>query len=151
LRRHDVDGGLGRIIEYYGPGVAELKVMDRHVLANQGVEAGAVTTIFPSDEETRRYLAAQGREQDWSPLAAEADASYDVEEEIDLSALEPLIALPSSPGKARWRGRTSTSPTSGLRPTPAIAISRSSQRSSQVGGLRRESRSISTRRHAKPS
>jgi len=99
LRRHDVHGGLGRIIEYYGPGVAELKVMDRHVLANQGVEAGAVTTIFPSDEETRRYLAAQGREQDWRPLAAEADASYDVEEEIDLSALEPLIALPSSPGK----------------------------------------------------
>jgi len=99
LRRHDVDGGLGRIIEYHGPGVAELKVMDRHVMANQGVEAGAVTTIFPSDEETRRYLAAQGREQDWRPLAAETDASYDVEEEIDLSALEPLIALPSSPGK----------------------------------------------------
>jgi aconitate hydratase len=73
--------------------------MDRHVIANMGVEAGAVTTIFPSDEETRLYLAAQGREQDWRPLAAEANASYDVEEEIDLSALEPLIALPSSPGK----------------------------------------------------
>jgi aconitate hydratase len=98
LRRHDVDGGLGRIIEYHGPGVAELKVMDRHVIANMGVESGAVTTIFPSDEETRRYLAAQGREQDWHPLAAEANASYDGEEEIDLSALEPLIALPSSPG-----------------------------------------------------
>ena len=99
LRRHDVDGGHSRIIEYYGPGVAELKAMDRHVIANMGVEVGAVTTIFPSDEETRRYLAAQGREQDWRPLAGEANASYDVEEEIDLSALEPLIALPSSPGK----------------------------------------------------
>jgi aconitate hydratase len=94
-----VDGGRGRIIEYYGPGVAELKTMDRHVIANMGVEAGAVTTIFPSDEETRRYLASQGREKDWRPLAGEANASYDIEEEIDLSALEPLIALPSSPGK----------------------------------------------------
>jgi len=74
LRRHDVSGGHGRIIEYYGPGVAELKVMDRHVIANMGVEVGAVATIFPSDEETRRYLAAQGREQDWRPLAAEANA-----------------------------------------------------------------------------
>jgi aconitate hydratase len=94
-----VDGGHGRIIEYYGPGVAELKTMDRHVIANMGVEVGAVTTVFPSDEETRRYLASQGREQDWRPLAGEANASYDIEEEIDLSALEPLIALPSSPGK----------------------------------------------------
>ena len=74
LRRHDVSGGHGRIIEYYGPGVAELKVMDRHVIANMGVEVGAVATIFPSDEETRHYLAAQGREQDWRPLAAEANA-----------------------------------------------------------------------------
>jgi aconitate hydratase len=99
LRRHDVDGGRGRIIEYYGPGVGELKAMDRHVIANMGVEVGAVTTIFPSDEETRRYLAAQGREQDWRPLAAEANAAYDFDEEVDLSALEPMIALPSSPGK----------------------------------------------------
>jgi len=83
LRRHNVDGGHGRIIEYYGPGVAELKTMDRHVIANMGVEAGAVTTIFPSDEETRRYLASQGREKDWRPLAGEANASYDIEEEID--------------------------------------------------------------------
>jgi aconitate hydratase len=99
LRRHDVDGGHGRIIEYYGPGITELTAMDRHVIANMGVEVGAVTTIFPSDEETRRYLAAQGREQDWRPLAAETNVHYDIEEEIDLSALEPLIALPSSPGK----------------------------------------------------
>lgn len=99
LRRHDVDGGHGRIIEYHGPGITELTAMDRHVIANMGVEVGAVTTIFPSDEETRRYLAAQGREQDWHPLAAETNVHYDIEEEIDLSALEPLIALPSSPGK----------------------------------------------------
>jgi aconitate hydratase len=57
LRRHDVAGGRGRIIEYYGPGVAELTAMDRHVIANMGVEVSAVTTIFPSDQETRRYLA----------------------------------------------------------------------------------------------
>ncbi len=98
LRRHDVAGGRGRIIEYYGPGVAELTPMDRHVIANMGVEVGAVTTIFPSDQETRRYLAAQGREEDWRPLAAEGNAAYDIDEELDLSALEPLIALPSSPG-----------------------------------------------------
>jgi aconitate hydratase len=98
LRRHDVDGGRGRIIEYYGPGVAELTTMDRHVIANMGAEVSAVTTIFPSDQETRRYLAAQGREEDWRPLAAEGNAVYDIDEELDLSALEPLIALPSSPG-----------------------------------------------------
>ncbi|HEX4593806.1 MAG TPA: aconitase family protein, partial [Bryobacteraceae bacterium] len=96
LRRHNVDGGHGRIIEYYRLGVAELMPMDRHVIANQGVETGAITTVFPSDHSTRRYLASQGREQDWRPLAGEANASYDIEEEIDLSALEPLIALPSS-------------------------------------------------------
>ena len=63
-----------------------------------GVEVSAVTTIFPSDQETRRYLAAQGREEDWRPLAADGNAVYDIDEELDLSALEPLIALPSSPG-----------------------------------------------------
>jgi aconitate hydratase len=136
-------------------GVAELKVMDRHVIANMGVEAGAITTIFPSDEETRRYLAAQGREQDWRPLAAEANASYDVEEEIDLSALEPLITLPSSPGKVvpvrEVEGQDVYQSYIGSSANPAIAISRSSQRSSEVSGSRRGSRSISTRHHVKPS
>ena len=101
LRRHDVDGGYGRIVEYHGPGVATLSAMDRHVIANMGAELGATTTVFPSDDEVRRFLASEGREDDWVELLADEDAAYDAEEEIDLSALEPLIALPSSPGKVR--------------------------------------------------
>jgi aconitate hydratase len=98
LRRHDVKGGVGRIIEYYGPGVDALSAMDRHVIANMGAELGATTTVFPSDDETRRYLRAQQREDAWSELRADEGASYDIDEHIDLSALEPLIARPSSPG-----------------------------------------------------
>jgi aconitate hydratase len=98
LRRHDVDGGRGRIIEYYGPGLESLSAMDRHVLANMGTELGATTTVFPSDGETRRFLMGEGREADWTPLSADAGADYDVHEEIDLARLEPLIAKPSSPG-----------------------------------------------------
>jgi aconitate hydratase len=101
LRRHDVDGGYGRIVEYHGPGVAALSAMDRHVIANMGAELGATTTVFPSDDEVRRFLASEGREEDWVELLADEDAAYDVQDEIDLSALEPLIALPSSPGKVR--------------------------------------------------
>lgn len=99
LRRHDVDGGLGRIIEYHGPGLAGLSAMDRHVIANMGAELGATTSVFPSDTTVRRFLAREGREADWREIVADADCRYDVEEEIDLSQLEPLIALPSSPGK----------------------------------------------------
>lgn len=98
LRRHGVDGGLGRVIEYHGPGLAGLSAMDRHVIANMGAELGATTSVFPSDEETRRFLESQGRDAEWQELAADADASWDVEDEIDLSSLEPLIARPSSPG-----------------------------------------------------
>ncbi len=98
LRRHGVRGGRGRIVEYHGPGVATLSAMDRHVIANMGAELGATTTVFPSDEETRRFLAAQGREDEWRPLSADDGARYDVEDEIDLGALEPLIAKPQSPG-----------------------------------------------------
>ncbi|MDQ3966324.1 MAG: aconitate hydratase [Actinomycetota bacterium] len=98
LRRHGVDGGAGRIVEYYGPGLAGLSAMDRHVIANMGMEIGATTTVFPSDDEVRRFLRRQDREEDWTELAADEGATYDVEEEIDLSELEPLIALPSSPG-----------------------------------------------------
>jgi aconitate hydratase len=101
LRRHDVDGGYGRIVEYHGPGVATLTAMDRHVIANMGAELGATTTVFPSDGEVRRFLASEQREDDWIELLPDAGASYDVDDEIDLSALEPLIALPSSPGKVR--------------------------------------------------
>jgi aconitate hydratase len=101
LRRHDVDGAYGRIVEYHGPGLVSLGAMDRHVIANMGAELGATTSVFPSDDEVRRFLASEGREEDWTELRADDDASYDVEEEIDLSELEPLIALPSSPGKVK--------------------------------------------------
>ncbi len=99
LRRHDVSGGIGRIIEYSGPGLAGLSAMDRHVIANMGAELGATATVFPSDDEVRRFLTSEEREGDWTEMVADADATYDLEEEIDLSTLEPLIALPSSPGK----------------------------------------------------
>lgn len=98
LRRHDVDGGVGKIIEYYGPGLAQLSAMDRHVIANMGAELGATTTVFPSDDIVRRFLKGEGRENDWTELLADDDAEYDEHDEIDLSTLEPLIAKPSSPG-----------------------------------------------------
>ncbi|MGD8830627.1 MAG: aconitate hydratase [Pseudomonadales bacterium] len=98
LRRHDVDGGDGYILEYHGPGLAGLSAMDRHVIANMGQELGAITSVFPSDEQTERFLADQGRASAWRPLAADVGAAYDREEHIDLSGLVPLIALPSSPG-----------------------------------------------------
>jgi aconitate hydratase len=99
LRRHDVDGGMGKIIEYYGPGLQHLSAMDRHVIANMGAELGATTSVFPSDEMTREFLKSQQRESDWREIIADKNASYDEHDEIDLSKLEPLIALPSSPGK----------------------------------------------------
>jgi len=98
LRRHGVSGGRGRVIEYHGPGLAELSAMDRHVIANMGAELGATTSVFPSDGEVRRFLESQQRGDDWRELVADEDASYDVTEQIDLSSLEPLIACPSSPG-----------------------------------------------------
>jgi aconitate hydratase len=97
LRRHSVKGGVGRIIEYYGPGVATLSATDRAIMGNMGAELGATTSLFPSDERTREFLRAQGREEAWQPLAADADATYDDHEEIDLTSVEPLIACPSSP------------------------------------------------------
>ncbi len=98
LRRHGVDGGFGRIIEYHGPGLEELSAMDRHVIANMGAELGATTTVFPSDAETLSFLAYEEREHDWQEVRADPGATYDHEDEIDLSTLEPLIACPSSPG-----------------------------------------------------
>jgi aconitate hydratase len=98
LRRHGVKGGVNRIIEYHGPGLARLTAMDRHVIANMGAELGATTTVFPADEQVRAFLRAEQREEDFVELLADQDAAYDVTEEIDLSSLEPLIALPSSPG-----------------------------------------------------
>jgi len=98
LRRHGVDGGVGKVIEYYGPGLEGLSAMDRHVIANMGTELGATTTVFPADAAVRRFLAAQGRAEVFREIAADSDAVYDEHEEIDLSTLEPLVALPSSPG-----------------------------------------------------
>lgn len=99
LCRHDVKGGVGCVLEYYGPGVKYLTAMDRHVIANMGAELGATGTVFPSDEQTLKFLRSQNREGDWIPLTADKDAAYDLHDEINLSSLEPLIALPSSPGK----------------------------------------------------
>src|SRR5439155_7373703 len=97
LRRHDVKGGRGRILEYHGPGLEHLRAMDRHVIANMGAELGATTTVFPSDDAVRRFLSTEGRKDAWAELVADDDATYDIDEEIDLSTLEPLIAKPSSP------------------------------------------------------
>ncbi|MBS4220640.1 aconitate hydratase [Bacillus sp. FJAT-49711] len=98
LRRYDVKGGVGKVIEYYGQGVETLSAMDRHVIANMGAELGATGTVFPSDQEIKRFLKEQGREDDWIELVADAETKYDLTEEINLSELEPLIAKPSSPG-----------------------------------------------------
>ncbi|MFZ5761006.1 MAG: aconitate hydratase [Thermodesulfobacteriota bacterium] len=97
LRRLTVKGGVGYIMEYFGPGVKELSVTDRASITNFGAELGATTSVFPSDENTLGFLRSQGREESWVELAADADARYDEVMEIDLSALEPLIACPSSP------------------------------------------------------
>src|SRR5690625_1526104 len=98
LRRHDVKGGVGKVIEYYGPGVETLSAMDRHVIANMGAELGATGTVFPSDQEIKNFLDSQDRVGDWEALQPDKGATYDVDEIIDLSELEPLVAKPSSPG-----------------------------------------------------
>ena len=98
LRRYGVKGCVGKIVEYYGPGVTNLSATDRETIGNMGTELGATSTVFPSDENTRAYLQAQGRGSSWVPLAADDGAEYDEHAEIDLANLEPLIACPSSPG-----------------------------------------------------
>jgi aconitate hydratase len=97
LRRLTVKGGVGKIFEYFGEGVKELSVPERATITNMGAELGATTSIFPSDEITRAYLKAQGREEDWIELLPDHDAEYDEVIEIDLSQLESLIACPHSP------------------------------------------------------
>jgi Aconitase A len=97
LRRLTVKGGVGKIFEYFGEGVKELSVPERATITNMGAELGATTSIFPSDEITRAYLKAQGREEDWVEILPDPDAEYDEVIEIDLSQLEPLIACPHSP------------------------------------------------------
>ncbi len=98
LRRNDVKGCVGKIIEYYGPGVSNLSATDRETIGNMGTELGATSTVFPSDENTKRYLEAQGRGDAFVPLYADDGATYDEQDEIDLSKIEPLIACPTSPG-----------------------------------------------------
>jgi aconitate hydratase len=97
LRRLTVKGGVGKIFEYFGEGIKELSVPERATITNMGAELGATTSIFPSDEITRAYLRAQGREEDWVEILPDPDAEYDEIIEIDLSQLEPLIACPHSP------------------------------------------------------
>ncbi len=99
LRRLTVKGGIGKIIEYHGEGVASLTVPERSTITNMGAELGATTSIFPSETNTRNYLRSQKREDAWKPMAADADATYDEELVIDLEKLEPLIAQPHSPDK----------------------------------------------------
>ena len=97
LRRLSVKGGVGKIMEYSGEGLKTLSVPERATIANMGAELGATTTVFPSDEVTRAFFKAQGREDDWSELMPDLDAEYDEEISIDLSALHPLAAMPHSP------------------------------------------------------
>ncbi len=97
LRRRSVKGGVGWVIEYFGPGVAGLSLTQRAAITNMGAELGATSSIFPSDGRTAEFLRAAGREAEFIPLAADGDATYDEVETIDLSGLEPLIARPSSP------------------------------------------------------
>lgn len=97
LRILSVKGGVGAIIEWGGPGVASLSVPERATITNMGTELGATTSIFPSDEVTRRFLAAQGREDDFLLLESDPDAVYDRVISMDLGSLEPLIACPNSP------------------------------------------------------
>lgn len=101
LRMLSVKGGVGKVIEYNGEGVKTLTVPERATITNMGAELGATTSIFPSDEVTRSFLKAQGREQDWVELCSDSDAVYDETYEIDLSALEPLAACPHSPDNVK--------------------------------------------------
>ena len=98
LRRLGVKGGLKRVFEYSGPGIATLSVPERATITNMGAELGATTSIFPSDGMTEHFLTAQGRGEDFMPLTADDDAEYDDMIELDLSTLEPMVALPHSPG-----------------------------------------------------
>ncbi len=97
LRRHSVKGGVGKVLEYTGPGVKTLTVPERATIANMGAELGATTSLFPSDELTRAFLRSQQRESVWIPLGPDPDASYDETWEVDLGSLEPLVAQPHSP------------------------------------------------------
>lgn len=97
LRRLTVKGGYGKVLEYVGDGIRALTVPQRATIANMGAELGATSSLFGSDEQTRRFLASQGRVHEWIPLEADPGAPYDGEVVVELSSLEPMIALPHSP------------------------------------------------------
>ncbi|MFX0086619.1 MAG: aconitate hydratase [Candidatus Hodarchaeota archaeon] len=98
LRRMSVKGGVGKILEYFGPGVKTLSVPERATITNMGAETGATTSIFPSDEVTREFLRWQKREEQWTEIPEGTDSDFDEVIEINLSELEPLVAKPHSPG-----------------------------------------------------
>lgn len=97
LRRLTVKGGVGKVMEFTGDGVATLSVPERATITNMGAELGATSSLFPSDAETRKWLAAQGRTEVWREVLPDGDAAYDEHIEIDLSSLEPMVAKPHSP------------------------------------------------------
>ncbi|MDA8427038.1 MAG: aconitate hydratase [Treponema sp.] len=101
LARFGTKGNVGRVFEYVGEGVKSLSVPERATIANMGAECGVTTTIFPSDEATAAFLRSQGREADWTELGADEDAVYEAEFRLELSSIEPLAALPHSPGNVR--------------------------------------------------
>ena len=101
LRRLSVKGGVGKVFEYGGEGVKTLTVPERATICNMGTELGATTSIFPADEETYRFLKAQGREKDFRALSADPDAEYDEVIELDLLEVEPLVACPHSPDNVK--------------------------------------------------
>ncbi len=106
LKLLTVKGGVGRIFEYKGDGVANLSIYERGTITNMGAELGATTSIFPSDSVTREFLKAQGREHDFIPLAADEGAQYDMEIVINLADLEPLAAAPHSPDNVKTIAET---------------------------------------------
>jgi aconitate hydratase len=97
LRRHGAHGAAGRIIEFHGPGLLQFSAMDRHLLAHMGAQLGATSTVFPSDARAEEFLRAHKRTADWRELRADHGAGYDLEEDIELSVLEPLLARPGHP------------------------------------------------------
>src|ERR1700682_2454356 len=101
LRRYTVRGGSGKIFEYAGPGAATLSLPQRATICNMGAELTLTTSVFPSDDATRSYFALLGREKDWIPLAADADAAAEDDQQLDMDLLarQPLVARPSSPDK----------------------------------------------------
>jgi aconitate hydratase len=101
LRRYSVKGGLGTIMEFFGPGVEALDMGARGTISNMGVDIGATACLFPSDEVTRHYLRLQGRERDWSSLTPDSDAHYDQITELDLGTIEPLVACPHNMDNVR--------------------------------------------------